>query len=324
MKEKSENKITYSRLSSQWVCRLIASQYELEEPLSCKFYLRGLHDNYLIQSRDGRFIFRIYINDWRPPEQVQFELELLDFAGANGAPVASLLRTKNNTKSISIDSPEGRREAALFHFAEGTAPESDLSATQSGLLGKAIANIHRTTDSFSTSCTRTVLDTAYLLDESITAIKPFVGAAALSYLQSLQEKIHRTMPPLAKTREIYGICIGDINATNFHISPDNRITVFDFDQCGYGYRAFDIGKFFSSIQTLTHKRELSTAFLNGYQQVRLLSGDEIRAIPLFEIISVIWVMAIHVYNVERIGYKMLEKPFWDRRLARIKKMEMAL
>ena len=31
------------------------------------------------------------------------------------------------------------------------------------------------------------------------------------------------------------------------------------------------------------------------------------AIPYFEIISIIWVMAIHAYNANRIGYKLLEK-----------------
>jgi hypothetical protein len=32
-------------------------------------------------------------------------------------------------------------------------------------------------------------------------------------------------------------------------------------------------------------------------------------------------MAIHVYNVNRVGYKGLERPFWDRRIAILKDLE---
>jgi len=318
------NKYAYSRLSSQEVCRLIVSQYELEEPVTCKFYVRGLHDNYLIENANNKFIFRVYRNDWRSREQVLFELELLAFAGDNGAPVASLLRTKSGELAFSMDGAEGAREAALFHYADGVAPGNEISVRECVLLGNTVANIHLITDTFHTSYTRPILDIPYLLDESITAIAPFVDAGALSYLKILQDKIHQAMPPLAKSREIYGICIGDVNPANFHIDHHNRITVFDFDQCGYGYRAFEIGKFVSSLHNPKLKNELSSAFMAGYQQVRPLSGDEIRAIPIFEIISIIWVMAIHVYNVERIGYKFLEQPFWDRRLAIVKELDAAL
>jgi hypothetical protein len=44
----------------------------------------------------------------------------------------------------------------------------------------------------------------------------------------------------------------------------------------------------------------------------------------FEMISVIWVMAIHASNADRIGHKHLEKPFWDRRLALMKELDGAL
>ncbi len=59
------------------------------------------------------------------------------------------------------------------------------------------------------------------------------------------------------------------------------------------------------------------AFVEGYQQVRPLSRNKQDAIPLLDIISVIWVMAIHVYNNDRMGHKCLEKPFRECRLKRV-------
>ncbi|WP_455200300.1 phosphotransferase, partial [Kaarinaea lacus] len=120
---------------------------------------------------------------------------------------------------------------------------------------------------------------------------------------------------------VFGICIGDVNPTNFHINDREAITLFDFDQCGYGYRAFEIGKFMSAIHAVKTKQDISNAFIEGYQQVRQLSDAEMTTIPYYEVISVIWVMAIHAYNVDRIGYKYLEKPFWDRKLGVLRELE---
>ncbi|OYV48855.1 MAG: hypothetical protein B7X10_02540 [Burkholderiales bacterium 21-58-4] len=138
-------------------------------------------------------------------------------------------------------------------------------------------------------------------------------------MQNLRERLTSAMPKLEKRDGIYGLCIGDVNPANFH-TDNNRITVFDFDQCGYGYRAFEIGKFFSSIRNHGEKQELKEAFLKGYRHIRPLSRLEQESIPLFEIISVIWVMAIQVANVDRIGYKFMEKPYWDKRLSDLQKL----
>ena len=66
---------------------------------------------------------------------------------------------------------------------------------------------------------------------------------------------------------------------------------------------------------------MAKSFIEGYRQVRQLRHDEVNAIPCYELVSVIWVMAIHANNVNRIGYKYLEKPFWDRRLSILKEMD---
>jgi len=72
------------------------------------------------------------------------------------------------------------------------------------------------------------------------------------------------------------------------------------------------------------KNDIAKAFIDGYQQVRVLTHEEYLAIPYYELLSVIWVMAIHANNVDRIGYKYLEKPFWDRWLSKLKELEKLL
>lgn len=50
----------YTQLSAETVSNLVAANYELHAPVHCKFYVLGLHDNYLIECEGRRYIFRIY------------------------------------------------------------------------------------------------------------------------------------------------------------------------------------------------------------------------------------------------------------------------
>ena len=315
---------TYSQLSSQSACQIVAAHYNLDAPLSCKFYVLGLHDNYLIQSGNQKYILRIYRNAWRSREEAGFELELLAFLTHQTDLAAKLVPTKNDELAVYIDSPEGERTAALFCYADGHAPGNNITTEEAELLGVAVANLHNITNTFTTHRHRPRLELSYLLDESITSIKPFVDSKAHSDLKQLQAKLHDALSGIEKEVDIYGICTGDVNSGNFHINQHKQITLFDFDQCGYGYRAFEIGKFFSSLHNHHDKPAICDAFLAGYTQIRQLSEIEIAAIPYFEIVSVIWVMAIHAVNVDRIGYKVLEKPFWDKRFSILQTLDSRL
>jgi len=315
---------SYSQLSTSAVSQSIALQYDMPEITDCKFYVLGLHDNYLIVSNKNKYILRVYRNDWRSDKEIQFELELLAYLGERNAPVATPILTKSDGLSFTIDSPEGKRKVALFHYADGYAPGKDITIEQSNLLGKAVAKVHQITGAFESHLSRQVLSLSYLLDDSIVAIESYLDLTSQRYLNDLKSQLKMALRSHSKKIENYCICIGDVNPTNFHINNKHDITLFDFDQCGYADRCFEIGKFISSIHGTNNKDELSHSFIEGYQTVRQLSPEELAAIPYYEIVSVIWVMAIHAYNANRIGYKYLEKPFWDRRLAILKKLDRKL
>lgn len=314
----------HTQLSSRAVLHFATSHYDFPASVSCVFYVRGLHDNYLIEGGDKKYILRIYRHSWRTQEEISFELELLSFLAECPAAVAFPLHTKNGEPRFLIDSPEGQRSSALFNYADGHAPGAEISTDQSILLGNAVAKIHRLTDAFVTQRHRPILELPYLVDESLIAIEPFLNAEDLTYLKLLRDKLYRAIPAIAKDQGQYGICIGDVNPTNFHVNAQQQLTLFDFDQCGFGYRAFEIGKFISSIHSVKSKKEIAKAFLEGYQHARPLSKEELSTIPFFEMVAVIWVMAINANNVDLIGLKWLEKAFWDRKLSILKELESAV
>ena len=139
------------------------------------------------------------------------------------------------------------------------------------------------------------------------------------------DRVHKMLrdnwPKIPNAPGVYGICIGDVNPKNFHVNNGESVTLFDFDQCGYGYRAFEIGKFASSLYAHGQKRTLLNAFLQGYEKRRPLSRIEYGAISYFEMVAIVWVMSIQAKNADRIGYKYLEKAFWDRKLRILRELE---
>lgn len=306
---------TYSQLSAHAAATLVADHYDLGGSVQGKFYVLGLHDNFLIEDDHKRYILRIYRNDWRSQSDICFELELLAFLREKRAAVAWPLPTIAGETSFRIACPEGERLAALFHYADGDAPEDNIQPAQCTLLGAAVCEIHRLTSSFVSHYPRPTLDAKYLVENSVAEILPFLESRSKAYMEGLRERLCESWPDIPAEEGVFGICIGDVNAKNFHIDDRQRITLFDFDQCGYGYRAFEIAKFIASVRSHKLKDELVEAFLAGYRQRRRLDRAEELAIPYFTVVAVLWVMAIQATNANRIGHKYLEKPFWEKSIA---------
>ena len=317
-------KYTYSKLASDSVLHLIQENYDISVDATCKYYVLGLHDNYLIECGKNKFIFRIYRNDWRTDEEIKFELEFLSYCKQKKLNVAAPVPCKNEKLTVDIDCPEGSRIGVLFNYADGYPVVNSISLEEFRLLGASVANLHVNTTSFTTQYIRPSLDTPYLLDNSLSLIKPFLNATQHEYLLDIRSKIYDGISKLSKENSDYGICVGDINLSNFHLNEKNEITHFDFDQCGYGYRVFELGKFISSVPNDETKEDKVSSFLEGYESIRTITDIERTVIPHFEVASIIWVMAIHAQNADRIGYKFLEKEFWAKRISLIERLEEKL
>ena len=315
-----EQQYYYSRLTSETVSELISQNYDTQAVKSCVFYVYGLHDNYLIQTKDEQFFVRIYRGSWRSAEEINFELELLSFLGSKKQPVPTPLRTKKNDFSFEINCPEGKRRVAVFTYAEGVPPDQNTTEEHIKLLGRTVAKLHNESQHFQSDFKREALSLEFLVDRSLQVIKPFLNKSQSDYLTSVKTVIETNLAELESDESSQVVCVGDVNLTNFHLTKDNKITLFDFDQCGYGQRAFEIGKFFSSIHFHESKEIVKQAFLQGYEEVHKLRVVEKKAIPYYELASVIWVMSIRVDNADKVGHSALDSSYWSRRIGIIEEM----
>jgi Ser/Thr protein kinase RdoA (MazF antagonist) len=275
----------------------IVNRYPILHILSCKLYKRGLNDTYLMETGIEKYILRIYRRSWRSKEEIDFELEILTFLHDKNQPVAYPIARNDGNYTTEIIAPEGTRYIAIFSYAPGRIiTNQKLTIEQSYNLGATLANIHAVLDDFKPSFNRPHLNSEFLFDWAMNAIKPLYENRKqdIIFLQQQIDKIKYQLEQfnLPLSTPIYGICVGDVHAGNAHFTEDNQPTLFDFDQCGYGWRGFDIAKYLHILIRQKIDVAVRNSFIDGYQSVRKLTTIELAAIPVFVKAAHIWVMGI--------------------------------
>jgi Ser/Thr protein kinase RdoA (MazF antagonist) len=315
--------VVYSTLATQALSSLVEEHYEINVTNDCQFWHRGLSDVYLVETLTQKYILRVSHHHWRSQSDIHFELSLLTFLGDHSLPISVPLKTKANQLYVEIHAPEGKRYAALFPFAPGAVPMGDLNFTQSFLLGQTVAQLHQKGRKFKSFVQRKPLTPNHLLDESLEKITPFLQnkTCELHYLKDAIAQIKNKINELPMEEPYWGICWGDPHSGNVHFTEDNQMTLFDFDQCGYGWRAFDIGKFLQVSLQSGLSRKVRDAFLEGYQTVETLSQIELSCLQPFTQTAYIWSWAICLNTMQMHNYSRLDPFYFSHRLERFKRLK---
>jgi Ser/Thr protein kinase RdoA (MazF antagonist) len=310
----------YSTLDSKAISSSILSEYAIDPPITCQFWHRGLSDVYLVETTNRPYILRISHQHWRSADEIYFELELLKFLQQKEIPVAYPLSTKKGTLAIELNASEGKRYATLFNYAPGKIALGDLNERQSYILGNTLAKIHGATSDFSTSYRKQDLTIEYLIDDSLTTIAPFlkVRQEDFIYLCDIVETIKDKLKLLERKAPFWVVCWGDPHSGNAHFTADNQVTLFDFDQCGYGWRAFDIAKFLQISLRTGISRKLRDAFLTGYQSVNELTFYELESLQALTQVAHIWMWAISLQTAMIHNWSSLDDSFFSKRMSQLK------
>ena len=316
--------LTFPAIYSTLACDALASRvlphYEIEVVAGCQFWHRGLSDIYLVETQAKPYILRVSHHHWRSKSEIDFELELLDFLRQNQIPVAYPLPTQAGELSVEINAPEGRRYAALFPYAPGEVPLGDLNASQSHKLGKTLAKLHQVAQDFCPRSHRQPLTLEYLLDDSWHQIAPWLQQkeSDRTYLAETIDLIKDRLRDLPCEPPYWGICWGDPHSGNAHFTADNQITLFDFDQCGYGWRIFDIAKFWQVSLRTGMRRKVRETFLAGYQELAKITDFEFQALQALTQTAHIWMWAISLNSAMLYDRSRLDDYFFRRRIEQLK------
>lgn len=315
--------VIYSTLCSQALMTLIQQEYGIQDIEACQFWNRGLSDIYLITTRTTLYILRVSHYHWRSKREIQFELEFLDFLQQCQLPVAAPLQTKQGELFVEIDAPEGKRYLSLFTYAEGEVALGDLNPSQSYQLGQTLAQVHAASLDFQCGVSRPALDLEYLVDGSLDMIIPFFQHRHqdLDYLLEAGSQIKEKLQHLPKTTPYWVICWGDPHSGNAHFTPEGQVTLFDFDQCGYSWRAFDIGKFLQIALRTGISKRVRESFMQGYTTIWQLTEAEKVALHGFTQTAHLWSWAIYLNTAMRFNYACLDNLNSSRRLAQLKRLK---
>ncbi len=312
----------YSTLSPQALIEGVLTEYELGAINQCLFWHRGLSDIYLVETDNKPYILKISHHHWRSKSDIQFELEFLDFLHRRNLPVASPLNTRSAQLFVTVRAVEGDRYAALFPYAPGEIPQGDLNLEQSMIMGQTLAKIHQVSLEFDNAIPRQPLDLKYLLDDSLGIITPYLGDRHqdLFYLSTSITKIKQQLTSLEQKSPFWGVCWGDPHSGNVHFTANNQITLFDFDQCGYGWRIFDLAKFLQVSLSAGINRKVRDAFFAGYQKVQKLTDAETSSLQALTQMAHIWAWAISIKASAIHNWSKLDDFYTNRHLNQLKRL----
>ena len=255
----------------------------------CRLYCRGINDTYRVLTEGKIYWFKVYRVGFHTQEEIQAEVDLLLHLRNSGIRACVPILNTNNGYVCEFRTITGPRCGVLYE----TAGEQDFKSTEetpekNARLGTYIAKVHRALDEMP-PISRPRLDCASFIDGSMPYIREFaqVHAFDLAFVEELAERTKSALAGLTEDKPAFGLCHGDIYEGNLRLDEAGNPILFDFDFCGYGWRAYDIAMYAYNFSLGADPAKLEArarryeAFMDGYNRVRPMPESELRTIPWF-------------------------------------------
>ncbi len=283
-----------------------------------------MSDVYRLDTPKAAYILKVYLHNRHPQGAIEAEIAFLNDLLEQDIPVVIPVANSDNIYVNELNAPEGKRFAVLFHAIPGDEPkEENLEHSRS--FGQLAGRLHCCADQLQKKYNRWHLDETYLVDQPLACLQPYLEHRSndWEYLRTLGSEIlaelHHLLP---KESPMYGLCHGDLHTGNARFDQRGRLTLFDFDSFGYGWRAIDIGVYPVSFdwmalddETRRKKARFWEAFVEGYTTQRPLSQNELAVAQLCLPLRHLELMGLTIrYWTPQIGVSWLTDNYFDRHL----------
>lgn len=318
----------YSTLSAPALGKAIEAWYGFSG-LRCRYLLRGVSDTYVLEGTREQYILKIYRDAHRSLQEIQGEVELLNYLHQGGCRVSYPVKDREGRQIQSFEAAEGIRYGVLFSYAAGK-PVTEPSDEQITITGREMARIHHITSTLTLSHERRVYNNDTTLLQPIAALAPAFTELPeeYGYLQDTAAMIIKKLNNLDTSGFSYGYCHYDFFPKNFHFDEHNHITFFDFDFSGKGFLVNDMMSYWNhfalnAILGRSSREESERAFqvfLAAYRTVRSVSDEEISMIPYLNFGFWIFYMGFHYEHFDDFSTQFFNTRFLKERVALIRKM----
>jgi len=279
-------RVVHTTLSSRAVAGFATEFFNFAVPPRVRLQNRGLNDVYEIIG-PSRFFLRIGRQDRHGLANAETEATALMQAKASGAPVAVAERGRDGRFAQRLVTPEGERAVLLFEAAAGVEPQE--SPEHAHAQGVALARIHDV--AFDAGRMRR-LDAESLIRSPIER-----ALAELQERPQLASELERVAEGTIRHLErlqghlTLGFCHGDFHGYNATIDGGTA-TVFDFDDGGFGWIAYDLATFLWARLLVESRRPMWRHFVAGYRSCRTLAPADWQALEALVIARDLWFIGL--------------------------------
>jgi Ser/Thr protein kinase RdoA (MazF antagonist) len=251
---------------------------------SLKFWRASSNYVYRFEKDAVRYFLRLTNEEDRTREQIEAELDFMQFLNEQGYPAVHYIPSKSGARLESRDTEIGTVHAVVFSQAVGMTVElTAMSEQQLVQWGCSLATLHKLSESYSqpveASPRMSHLD-VLLFISSVLREHPNETAAA-----SELERMNQWLSSLPISVEDYGLIHYDFELDNvFWDERLKRFSVIDFDDAMYHWYVMDIVSTVRDLnvgeeEELTQSLEL---FLQGYRSVKPISDSLLQQYTRFQ------------------------------------------
>jgi len=256
---------------------------------------------YLLAEGERRMVLRVHRPGYHTLDEIRSELAWIEALRADGTVLTPKpIAARDGALLQAIGEDGGTPRIAVgFDFVSGTEPEVDGNLPEwFRELGRITARMHRQARGWTVPAG--FRRKAWNFDAALGRIAywgdwrkgPGLDDRGRALLPRAADRIERQVTALGTGPEHFGLVHADLRLANLLVDGE-RMTVIDFDDCGFGWFAYD---FAASISFIEHEPVipgLMESWVAGYRDVAPLSPENEAAIPtmvmLRRILLVAWV-----------------------------------
>ncbi|HEX3127501.1 MAG TPA: phosphotransferase [Thermoanaerobaculia bacterium] len=219
------------------------------------------------------FVLRVHASGARTTQAILEELQWLSAIRRETdlivpAPVPA--RDGSLIQEIPAPGESVPRQCVLFQWIPGKFRNENLTPDDLRRVGAFMARLHCHSERFVASqasppTRRAVFCDAHAPDKAATHF----SAEDLAVFEAAAQWVHKAVEELGEDRDVFGFIHGDLHQWNY-LFHGNEVRAIDFDDCGWGYYAYDMAVPLSYLEDQKTFPALQEAFLAGYQQIRPL------------------------------------------------------
>jgi Ser/Thr protein kinase RdoA (MazF antagonist) len=177
------------------------------------------------------------------------------------------------------------RQCVLFHWVPGVFQNDTLRPQDLQRVGAFMAQLHRHAEQFIASHPTQPIRRALFCDVHAWLHVPrkavaYYSLEELAVFAAAAQQVQTTVCKLGEGKDVFGFIRADLHQWNY-MFHDEAVRAIDFDDCGWGYYAYDMAVTLSYLEARPAFPALQEAFLRGYQSVRSLPGRYTECLEVF-------------------------------------------